>query len=94
MLSVSNQNKIPVYRRFLEGWFSVFLVIFMVTLLVRLFLFNIQMPLSKDTAVLKANVKASRTLHKSIALTVKLNRYNQFKKNQASFGAMTFSTNE
>lgn len=87
MLSATAPNKLAhIFRRFMEGWFSVFLFIFVVTLLIRIFLFQ------GDTSITQAHgaqsgvtVKAHEIMHKSIVRVVNSTKLQASNENQLSF---------
>lgn len=58
MLASANQTKpLHFFRRFVEGWFSVYLSIFLVTLAVRLLFFTPEAHPVKSTALANSKLK-------------------------------------
>lgn len=63
MLASANQNKpLHFFRRFVEGWFSVYLSIFLITLAVRLLFFVPDTEPGKATALSNPKLKTHHIL--------------------------------
>lgn len=59
MLSATDPNRpLSIFRRFLEGWFSVYLSIFLITLAVRFLFFGAEVPRNPPTALSDLKLKA------------------------------------
>lgn len=88
MISTTSPNKpVHFFRRFWEGWFSVYLSIFLVTLAVRLFLFQTNDSSTPVLPVAQAGitVKAHQLFHSSISHIVNSPRLDVVQQNQVSF---------
>lgn len=88
MLSATRPNNpVQFFRRFWEGWFSVYLSIFLAVLLVRVFLFNVNKTVSSYAVAHQGiEVKAHELFHASVSHIMNLPRLDVVKHNKANVG--------
>jgi membrane protein insertase Oxa1/YidC/SpoIIIJ len=86
-MSVTNHDKpISFFRRFMEGWFSVYLSIFVVTLLIRILIFPLNTPLKTNVSRISKASKAHQLVRYGIARSIISSKFDLVHQNQVSFG--------
>gem|GEM_PF-6388311 len=86
MPTTSHDKPISFFRRFMEGWFSVYLSIFVVTLLVRVLLFPIHPPAKNTASRIIKPAKAHQLVRHGINRSIISSKFGLAQQNQVSFG--------
>lgn len=90
MIAAAEQNNKPAhfFRRFMEGWFSVYLCIFAVTLMARLLFFSPEIPAADRLGSLaNSGFHSDQLLRRSIHRALISTQTGTVQENTASFGS-------